>query len=69
METRCFTTKQVKLLENSALKNSVLLAFLEKAVVSRFHLKEEPSICGYYSNLSTGLLGGKKETSNEMLLI
>lgn len=48
MGTPCFTTKQVKILENSAEKNSLLPAFLEKASLSRFRLKEEPSICGYY---------------------
>lgn len=44
----CLSTKQVKILENTALKNSFLPAFVEKAAVSRFRLKEEPSICGYY---------------------
>lgn len=44
----CFSTKQVKILANSVLKNLFLPAFVKKASVSRFHMKEEPSICGYY---------------------
>lgn len=68
----CFTTAQVKILENSAVNNSFLPAFVEKASLSRFRLKESlPFVDITYCSLSTGLFSklGKKESSNEMLLI